>query len=229
MLELSTFYRSNEWRSFREVVINERTKEDGFIYDEVTNKPILNPYDIILHHKIELTEENVNDRMISLNPDNIMVVSHKTHNKIHNKLGYSMRQVYLVYGSPLSGKTSWVNENASEGDLIIDMDSIWQCVSGCKRYVKPPRLKSIVFKVRDMLIESVKYRYGKWNAAYIIGTYGYAAERERLIKDLSAREIFIDVPKEECLRRLHADPDRNCEEYEKYIDEWFERFGAGRD
>lgn len=229
MFELSTFYRTKEWRKLLDVIKNDRVNEDGQIICEHCGKPIVKAYDIIGHHKKELTEENVNDAEVSLNPDNVALVHHRCHNYIHGKLGYSMRQVYLVYGSPLSGKTSWVNENASEGDLIIDMDSIWQCVSGCKRYVKPPRLKSIVFKVRDMLIESVKYRYGKWNAAYIIGTYGYAAERERLIKDVGAREIFIDVPKEECMRRLHADPDRNCEEYERYIEEWFERFGAGRE
>ena len=227
MFELSTFYRTKEWRKLLDVIKNDRVNEDGQIICEHCGKPIVKAYDIIGHHKKELTEENVNDAEVSLNPDNVALVHHRCHNYIHGKLGYSMRQVYLVYGSPLSGKTSWVNENASEGDLIIDMDSIWQCVSGCKRYVKPPRLKSIVFKVRDMLIESVKYRYGKWSNAYIIGGYPFAAERERLIKDVGAREIFIDVPKEECLRRLHADPDRNCEEYERYIEEWFERFGAG--
>ena len=229
MFELSTFYRTKEWRKLLDVIKNDRVNEDGQIICEHCGKPIVKAYDIIGHHKKELTEENVNDAEVSLNPDNVELVHHRCHNYIHGKLGYSMRQVYLVYGSPLSGKTSWVKENASEGDLIIDMDSIWQCVSGCKRYVKPPRLKSIVFKVRDMLIESVKYRYGKWNSAYIIGGYPFAAERERLIKDVGAREIFIDVPKEECMRRLHADPDRNCEEYERYIDEWFERFGAGRE
>ena len=226
MFELSTFYRTKEWRKLLDVIKNDRVNEDGQIICEHCGKPIVKAYDIIGHHKKELTEENVNDAEVSLNPDNVALVHHRCHNYIHGKLGYSMRQVYLVYGSPLSGKTSWVNENASEGDLIIDMDSIWQCVSGCKRYVKPPRLKSIVFKVRDMLIESVKYRYGKWSNCYLIGGYPYAAERERLIKDIGAREIFIDVPKEECLRRLHADPDRNCEEYERYIEEWFERFGA---
>ena len=81
---LSEFYRSEEWRTFRQVVINDRMTEDGFILDEETGKPIVKRYDIILHHKEELTEENVFDYNISLNPNNIMIVSHKTHNIIHN-------------------------------------------------------------------------------------------------------------------------------------------------
>lgn len=45
---LFEFYRSDEWKNFREVVISERTKDDGFIYDEMTGKPITKAYDLIL-------------------------------------------------------------------------------------------------------------------------------------------------------------------------------------
>ena len=220
-----SFYTSDEWAKFRQVVINERMHDDGYVYDEVTGKPIVRAYDIILHHKIELTEENVMDVNIALNPDNIMIVSHKTHNIIHNKLGYAHRQVFIVYGAPLSGKSTWVKDNMVEGDLIIDMDSIWQCVSGLDKHHKPPRLKSIVFKVRDELLDSVKYRLGKWNNCYVIGGYPLQSERDRLIRELGAREVFIDVSKEECLQRLEASNDgRDKKEWESYIDEWFRRF-----
>ena len=219
------FYRSTEWADFRKVVIAERIKDDGFIYDEVTDKPIVKAYDIVLHHKIELTEENVHDYTISLNPENIMVVSHRTHNIIHNKLGYSVRKIYLVYGAPLSGKTTWVEQNKNEGDLIIDIDDIWQCVSGCERYKKPNRLKSVVFKVRDTLLDTVKYRFGKWCNAYIIGGYPLQSERERLCRELGAEEIFIQASKAECLARLEADAERSgIDEYKSFIDRWFELY-----
>ena len=38
MVTLSNFYRSDAWRKFREVIINERTRPDGFIYDEEWRK-----------------------------------------------------------------------------------------------------------------------------------------------------------------------------------------------
>ena len=219
---LSEFYRSEEWRTFRQVVINDRMNEDGFVLDEETGKPIVKAYDIILHHIEELTEENVFDYNISLNPDNIKIVSHKTHNIIHNKLGYKVRQVFLVYGAPLSGKTSWVEDNKAEGDLVIDMDSIWECISGCDRYIKPKRLNAVAFKVRDTLLDCVKYRLGKWNACYIIGGYPLQSERERLCKELGAREIYIEATKEDCLSRL----DERGEEWQQYIDNWFEHYTA---
>ena len=225
-----SFYTSIEWAKFRQNLIAERMHEDGFVYDEVTGKPIVRAYDIILHHKIELTEDNVMDVNVSLNPDNIQIVSHKTHNLIHNKLGYASRQVYLVYGAPCSGKSTFVEESMQEGDLIIDVDRIWQCISGLDMYQKPARLKGIVFKVRDELLNSVKYRLGKWNNCYVIGGYALQSERDRMIRELGAREVFIDTSKEECLNRLEASCDgRNKEEWRGYIDEWFKRFNLGRE
>jgi hypothetical protein len=220
---LAEFYKSHEWEEFRRVLIAERTKDDGFVYDEVTGKPIVRPYDLILHHVEELTPENVNDFSISLNPSNIQIVSHKTHNQIHNKLGYICRQVFLVYGSPLSGKSSYVKEVMNEGDLIIDMDRIWSCVSGMDEYIKPPRLNAVVFKIRDTLIEGVKYRLGKWCNAYIVGGYPLQAERERLTKELGAREIYIDSTPEKCKGRLGSDG-RDVAAWEKFIDDWWERY-----
>lgn len=226
---LFEFYRSQEWESFRRVVIAERTRDDGFIYDEVTGRPIVKQYDIILHHKEELTEENVFDYSISLNPANIMIVSHKTHNIIHNKLGHSMREVFLVYGAPCSGKKSWVDANRNEGDLIVDIDSIWQAVSGCNRYVKPNRLKAVVFRTRDTLIDAVKYRLGKWTNAYIIGGYPLQSERERIARELGAREIFIEATESECFQRWKEDEERkNIPEFEEYIREWFRQYTPPR-
>lgn len=220
-----SFYRSKDWRDLMASLKQERLDNDGHVICEHCGKPIIKAYDIIGHHKIELDEENINDYDISLNPENIALVHHKCHNLIHNKLGYAVRQVFIVYGAPLSGKTTYVQANASEGDLIIDIDSIWQCVSGLPRYKKPPRLKAVVFKVRDALIESVKYRYGKWNNCYIVGGYPLQSERERLIKELSAREIFIDATQAECFKRLATIEDgRDKDEWVRYINEWFDRY-----
>lgn len=226
-MALYNFYRSKEWVNLLKVIRLERCNEDGHNICAYCGKPIVRAYDCIGHHKIELTEQNYTDRDISLNPDNILLVHHRCHNKIHNKLGYAGRQVYLVYGSPLSGKTSYVDKVKDEGDLIIDLDSIWQCVSGCDRYTKPKRLTSVVFSVRDNLLDSVKYRRGKWNNAYIIGGYPYAAERERLIDMLGAREIFIDTDRAECERRLYNCEDRDVSEWLCYINDWWLQYKGG--
>lgn len=225
MKSLQQFYKSAQWENFRRAIINERTNENGDVICAHCGRPIVRAYDMILHHTVELTKDNVNDYAVSLNPDLIELVHHKCHNTIHNKLGYAVRQIYLVYGPPLSGKSTWVSENMEPGDLVIDMDNLWQSVSGCDRYVKPGRLNAVVFGMRDYLIDCVRVRRGKWNNAYIIGGYPLCSERERICRELGAREIFIECSRDECMRRLSVCEDgRNSDEWMKYIDEWFRRY-----
>lgn len=228
---LDTFYRSDKWRTLVTALRLERINEDGDTICEYCGEPIVRAYDCIGHHKEELDEDNVNDAMISLNPENIMLVHHRCHNRIHKKFyhGEDVRQVYLVYGSPMSGKTTWVREAQNVGDLIVDMDSIWQCISGQERYEKPGVLNANAFGVRDRLIEDVRYRRGKWRNAYVIGGYPLISERERLCRMLRAREVYIDTTEEECMRRLEqAEDGRDKEKWRAYIEEWWRRYTPPR-
>lgn len=219
----NNFYKSKPWVELMKCIKLQRVNDEGILLCEHCHKPIVKSYDCIGHHIIELTDDNVNDATISLNPDNVMLVHHRCHNKIHNKLGYADRKVYLVYGSPLSGKSTFVKDNMEAGDLIVDVDSIWECISGCNRYIKPNRLKSNVFDIRNHLIESIRMRRGKWLTAWLIGGYPLSSERERLCRSLGAREVFIDTSKEDCLQRLY-ESDRDIDEWKKYIEDWWEKF-----
>lgn len=226
---LSEFYTSKEWQEFRIVLIAARTKSDGFVYDEITGKPIIKAYDIILHHKIELTLENVNDANITLNPDNIQIVSFATHNAIHNRFGSWTRHIYLVYGSPLAGKKTFVQECAGIHDLIIDTDKIYACISNNPFYIKSGRLYDCKQYIEKAMLECVKNRIGKWVNAFIIGStpYAFKAQRERFCVEYGAEEIFIDCDKETALLRLASAQDvRDAVEWSKYIDTWFQRYQA---
>ena len=224
---LSEFYTSKEWQDFRAVLIAERTRADGFVYDEITGKPIVKAYDIILHHKIELTLENVNDVNITLNPENIQIVSFKTHNAIHNRFGRWTRHIYLVYGSPLAGKKTYVQERAGIHDLIIDTDRIYACISNNPLYIKSGRLYDCKQYVEQAMLDCVKHKIGKWVNAFIIGStpYAFKAQRERFCLEYGAEEIFIDCDRETALQRLATAQDgRDVAEWSKYIDTWFTRY-----
>lgn len=225
---LAQFYTSSEWRKFRQIVIAERINpKDGVLYDEYSGKPILKSYEIILHHKIELTMQNVNDRNISLNPANIMIVTPKSHNEIHNRFGGRIqayqRKVYYVYGAPCSGKSTFVRENMQKGDLICDIDRLWQAISGQPAYIKPNELKPIVFNARNTILDGIKTRAGNWQTAWIIEGGALIGDRMRRIEALGAEDIFIDTPKETCLQRLASDENRQFvqTQWVEYIEQWF--------
>lgn len=221
---LQEFYTSKEWRAFREQLIHQRTnKADGILYDEFSGKPLLKSYDIIAHHKQQLTLQNVNDFSISLNPDNIMLISMTSHNEIHKRFGYaSGRKVYFIYGAPCSGKERWVDNVKGNSDLIVNIDNIWEALTG-RRYHKPDALKACVFQMHSALLDIVKTRQGKWERAYIITGGAHKGQRERQLQELGAEPIFIDADRETCLHNLQSDPERAkaAEQWATYIDEWF--------
>lgn len=231
MITRQQFYKSKEWLNFRKVIIADRTGSDGFVRCAICNKPILKPYDLIVHHKQELTEDNVNDVLISLNPDNVECVHFKCHNQLHERFGFHtsspasvQKHVYIVYGSPCAGKSTWVHDVASPEDLIVDLDSIWQMVSINDRYIKPAALKSVVFEMRDKMYDIIKYRSGKWHNAYIITGGALKGDRDRLQVRVAADDlIFIDTPKDVCLNRALL-RGNNHDEWINFIQDWFNSF-----
>ena len=221
MFTLDNFYKSDKWRNLIDILRNER-EQDGILYCEHCGKPIVKKYDCIGHHKIELTNANVNDYEVSLNPENIMLIHHKCHNIIHERFGYERpKQVYIVYGPPCSGKSSYVCDVAGCDDIILDIDSIWEMISNNDRYVKRDRLKENVFGIRDCILDQIRMRVGKWKNAYIIGGYPMKMDRTRLEQRLGASSIFIFEDKEVCLERARMSERHG---WDKYIEEWFERY-----
>lgn len=228
---LAAFYNSDEWRNFRAGLIAKRTNPaDGILYCEFSGVPLVNSYDIVAHHKQPLTMQNVNDYSVSLNPENIMLVSQKAHNEIHKRFGYcTERKVYYVYGAPCSGKTTFVNSVKGNSDIVVDMDNIWQCITGGARYEKPNALKTNAFILRDCLYDSIKTRAGKWERAYIIAGGAVKGIREREIAAFGAEAIFIDTDKATCLKRLATDEKRTQaqkNEWKRYIEQWFNDYQA---
>ena len=229
------FYRSKEWEAFRRVIIAQRTDQDGFVHCAMCGKPILHRYDLIIHHKRELDEVNVNDAMISLNPDNVECVCFRCHNKVHERFGFNKtsaykpvpKHVYIVYGSPCSGKSTWVHSVADPEDLVVDVDNIWQMISINDRYVKPAALKAVVFQMRDELYDVIKYRIGKWHNAFIITGGAFQGDRDRLKQRVSADElIFIDTDYDTCVQRVQEKglPEDQKENWISFINDWFEKF-----
>lgn len=198
----SNFYRSDAWQNLRRVLMMERRDECGILRCEHCGEPLVKAYDIVAHHVIELTEDNVSDPEIALNPDNIMLVHHECHNQIHDRFGYEPdKRVYYVWGSPLAGKTTFVRHAATANDLVVDLDSIYKGISINPRHANSQRLKANAFMVRDCLLDQIRTRTGKWQSAWVISTEALQTNRARMIDALQAEEIHIDTDRETCLER----------------------------
>lgn len=222
---LQSFYAGDPWINFRLNLIAERGP-----CCQICGKRIAIAREIIGHHKIELTPENVHDAMISLNPDNIELVDFDCHNVVHKRFGHqsSGRSVYVVYGPPMAGKQDFVQQRVSRGDIVVDMDRLYHAVSMLPSYDKPDSLLGNVRGIHSLLLDNIKTRYGKWNNAWIVGGYQDKYKREKMANDLGAELIFCNVSQEECLRRLEIDEVRQYrrDEWRGYIQKWFEQYTA---
>lgn len=221
MDKIHAFYTSKPWRelSYRlKVERGGKCERSGEVFADMSQ--------LIAHHKIELTEDNVDNPAIALNPDLIEIISFDEHNKEHRRFGHRKR-VYIVWGSPLSGKTSAVREMMRYSDIVLDIDRLWEAVTMQPAYCKPDNVRFNIFALRDNLLDQIKTRHGQWYDAYIIGGYADKYERERMAQTLGAELIYCESTMQECLdrRRATGRPDA----WDGYITEWwrtYERTGT---
>lgn len=218
-MSLESFYSSTVWKKLRQSVIQERIARDGGLYCDYCHTQIVAPYDAICHHITPLTELNVNDPDVSLNPENLMVVHHNCHNRIHEKHGSGRRAVYLIWGAPKSGKTFYINSIRTRNDIVVDIEELYHALGS---EIGTRKVAPVVFRLRDELYDMIKTRYGRWDNAFVVGTFPIEMERRRLIDTLRAEEVFIDSDIDTCMGRCRS------EEEIGYVREWFRDTEAQR-
>ena len=181
---------------------------------------------LVGHHIDPLKGNDYSNPKKALNFSNIQVLCKTCHNQVHDRFKNN-KEVIIVYGSPLSGKTSFVKANKDDDDLVVDIDALYSAVTLKEFYDKPGAIRFNVFALKNMLIDNIKTKYGSWKTAWVIGGYANKYEREKLAKDLNAELILVESTREECLLRLEKCKDhRNVfkDEWTKYINEWFDTY-----
>lgn len=210
------FYASKAWRELRFNLILQRGQVCARCGRLIGNTSLL-----IGHHKIHLTKDNISDCEITLNPKNIDLICFDCHNAEHRRYGEGAHQVYIVYGSPLSGKRALVNQLFERGDMLLDIDALYQSVSGLPLYDKPNNLRYNVFALRDKTLDMIATRYGQWHDAYVIGGYPTKEERERLAAKLGAQLVYCEATREGCLQRA-AQRGVAAAEWTAYVEKWWD-------
>jgi hypothetical protein len=197
-IKLKRFYDSNEWRNLRMSLILirgntcQQCERTGF-----------DSANLVGHHSpVELTNENVDNALISLNPDNVLIICRPCHDAEHTRFGQGIKQVFVVYGSPQSGRKTYVMGKKMANDLVVDIDALYIAVTGYGYGNKPNSLYKNVARLRTTMIDMITTRYGDWGTAWIIGTYADRYNREQIVNDTGATLIHIKTDKDECIRRL---------------------------
>ena len=183
----SQFYRSKEWEVVKRQAIERAMGKDGFVYDEINGEPITKQGDIIVHHIVPLTDDNVSDYDISLNLDNLKVVSFKHHNELHHRFGAVQRQlIYWVYGE--GDIDDWLEGKFERDDIILSINRLRYAI--CDSEERSKATDNLVFGLRDCVLDMILTRRGKWNNAFIVTRY----LDERICERLGAIPIEVIPP-----------------------------------
>lgn len=126
--------------------------------------------------------------------------------------------IYLVYGSPCSGKSTYIKEHMSDGDIVCDVDLLYEAIGCRKAHDADLWVHETALKLKNTLLDIIRDRDGMWKDVYVVST---ANTEEKIKKDkerINADEcIFVDTPYDVCMERAKDRP-----QYFKYlIEEWF--------
>ena len=72
------FYKSQQWKYIRQLALD---RSHG-LCERCLRKGIIQPGEAV-HHKVYITAENINDRSVTLNLDNLEVLCRKCHAEEH--------------------------------------------------------------------------------------------------------------------------------------------------
>lgn len=234
------FYDSPAWRRTREAYLQSK----HYICEDCGGAAS------VVHHITYIKPWNVNNPEITLNWDNLKAVCEKCHAQEHaqdlKKRGGEARRngvafdeegnlikqanVFLICGSPASGKTTYVAEHKCSNDLVVDVDYICAALAGETGNVhldhKP--ILSVALEVRELLYQIIQTRRGKWERAFVITTVADVREMKAVADELRAEVVLMETTLQECLQRIANDPSRahNKRTQEKIVKEWFEKYNS---
>jgi predicted kinase len=134
-------------------------------------------------------------------------------------------KVFIVWGSPASGKTTYVRNNMSLGDLVVDLDNIKQAISMADKTSASDHLLPVALQLRELLYQLIEQRNIECDNVWIVAGLPQKEEREQLRVRLDAELIFIDTSKEECINRAMNDKERKDKNIQmQIIEKWFKKY-----
>lgn len=124
--------------------------------------------------------------------------------------------LHVILGPPCAGKSTYAQEHASEGEVIVDFDLIAQALGSKTAHDAPEQIKIAAFAARAAAINAA---IKKDLEAWIVHT-SPSQEQLEAYKQAGAELIEIEASKEECLQRAQDDnrPQATLDAIESYFE-----------
>lgn len=129
-----------------------------------------------------------------------------------------MIMVYLIVGSPCSGKSTYIKEHMGDGDIVCDVDLIYEAIGTHEAHDADLWVHEVALQLKEKLLDIIRDRDGGWKDAYVV-SIANTDEKVQEAKDrINADEvIYMDTPYEVCMERAKDRPPY----FAWLIQEWF--------
>lgn len=94
---------------------------------------------------------------------------------------YDTKRVFVINGSPGSGKSTYVKSKIKQGDIALDFDKLTAALALDDALYgdRKPQL-DVALAAREAIFEQIQYRLGDWQNAYVITASNDPKKVERL-------------------------------------------------
>lgn len=169
--------------------------------------------------------EPIQDGGAKYDESNLEALCSSCHRKVHDPRYET--DVTLICGPSGSGKSRYVRERRKVGDLVVDLDLLWQALGMLDPYEKPDELLDPVLRTRDHLIRYIAGA-NTVDRAWFIATAPQADKRQKLADQLDADEVIVlHTPLDTCERRIRDDdrrPEHRKQGYVSLARHWWDEY-----
>lgn len=133
--------------------------------------------------------------------------------------------IRVITGPPCAGKSTYVADNATPGDIVIDMDLIASAmvVDLEDAHDYSDDVRRIARSARKAAVrEALQIGQVSRRTVWIVHT-SPNADWLRIYRSFSAHVVTVNPGRDECLRRLAERPKSQHVKTKRVIDDWFAR------
>ncbi len=167
--------------------------------------------------------------------ENLQGLCHACHSKKTANEARPSIPTTIIAGPPGAGKSSYAAVRMRHGDLLVDLNTLYQAISGLDLYDKPQSLLQFAIAARDGIYYRLAHLWKytvKPRHAWIIATLPKVGDRAELCAELGGSTVVLETSPNDCIRRLQADTERGASEarieaQRVIIDEWWKDYTRG--
>lgn len=133
--------------------------------------------------------------------------------------------IVIVTGPPCGGKSTYVQEQAQPGDLIVDQDALALAIeAGSSSHVYSTATRKMARAARNAAVwEGLKAMQGdRYRTLFVIHT-DPSPEMRMSYRAMGGRFVEMDPGKDECLRRAQSRPPENRELVKQVLDDYYSK------